>query len=93
MNAVGVNLTEFTHVEVMTNVDDRRLAEFTDAEIAELLRKEGFGSLVASPTAGGLSESPRDSAECSRPEPAKSRVRSTGRRVLVAGGSSAAPRS
>jgi len=50
VNAVGVNLTEFTHVEVMTNVDDRRLAEFTDREIAELLRKEGFGSLVASPT-------------------------------------------
>ena len=48
VNAVGVNLTEFTHVEVMTNVDDRRAAEFTDGEIAELLRKEGFGSLVAS---------------------------------------------
>jgi uncharacterized ferritin-like protein (DUF455 family) len=50
VNAVGVSLTEFTHVEVLTNVDDRRLAEFTDKEIAELLRKEGFGSLVASPT-------------------------------------------
>jgi uncharacterized ferritin-like protein (DUF455 family) len=50
VNAVGVNLTEFTHVEVMTNKDDRRLAEFTEQEIAELLRKEGFGSLVASPT-------------------------------------------
>jgi uncharacterized ferritin-like protein (DUF455 family) len=49
VNAVGVNLTEFTHVEVLTNVDDRRLAEFTDPEIAELLRKEGFGSLVTSP--------------------------------------------
>jgi len=51
-NAVGVNLTDFTHVEVMTNVDDRRLAEFTDAEIADLLRKEGFGSLVAPLTPG-----------------------------------------
>ena len=50
VNAVGVNLTEFTHVEVMTNVGDRRLAEFTEAEIADLLRKEGFGSLVASTT-------------------------------------------
>jgi uncharacterized ferritin-like protein (DUF455 family) len=50
VNAVGVNLTEFTHVEVMTNTDDRLLAEFTEQEIAELLRKEGFGSLVASPT-------------------------------------------
>ena len=50
VNAVGVNLTEFTHVEVMTNVGDRRLAEFTEAEIADLLRKEGFGSLVTSTT-------------------------------------------
>jgi len=49
-NAVGVSLTEFTHAEVLTNIDDRRLAEFTDAEIADLLRKEGFGSLVASST-------------------------------------------
>jgi len=52
VNAVGVNLTEFTHAEVMTNVGDRRLAEFTEAEIADLLRKEGFGSLVASTTPG-----------------------------------------
>lgn len=50
VNAVGVSLTEFAHVEVMTNVDDRRLAEFTDREIADLLRKEGFGSLVTSST-------------------------------------------
>ena len=50
VNAVGVNLTEFTHVEVMTNTSDRKLAEFTDQELAELLRKEGFGSLVPSPT-------------------------------------------
>jgi uncharacterized ferritin-like protein (DUF455 family) len=52
VNAVGVDLTGFTHVEVMTNVDDRRLAEFTDKEIADLLRKEGFGSLVASSAPG-----------------------------------------
>lgn len=50
VNAVGVNLTEFTHVEVLTNTDDRRLAEFTEGELAELLRNEGFGSLVPSPT-------------------------------------------
>jgi len=48
VNAVGVNLTEFTHVEVLTNVDDRKLAEFTDAELAQLLRNEGFSSLVQS---------------------------------------------
>ena len=49
INAVGVNLTAFTHNDVMANVDDRRLAEFTQEEIAELLRQEGFGSLVATP--------------------------------------------
>jgi uncharacterized ferritin-like protein (DUF455 family) len=49
VNAVGVDLTAFTHAEVIANVDDRRLAEFTEKEIAELLRQEGFGSLVASP--------------------------------------------
>ena len=48
VNAVGVSLTEFNHVEVLTNTADRRLAEFTDREIADLLRKEGFGSLVTS---------------------------------------------
>ena len=37
VNAVGVNLTEFTHVEVITNVDDRKLAEFTDKELAYVL--------------------------------------------------------
>jgi uncharacterized ferritin-like protein (DUF455 family) len=50
VNAVGVDLTAFVHNDVMANVDDRRLAEFTEQEIAELLRQEGFGSLVASPT-------------------------------------------
>ena len=49
INAVGVNLTAFTHNDVMSNIDDRRLAEFTDKEIAELLRQEGFGGLVAPP--------------------------------------------
>jgi uncharacterized ferritin-like protein (DUF455 family) len=49
VNAVGVDLTAFTHVEVMANLDDRRLAEFTEEEIAELLRQEGFASLVPAP--------------------------------------------
>ncbi len=48
VNAVGVNLTEFTHVDIFANMEDRRLAEFTEKEIAELLRQEGFGSLVPS---------------------------------------------
>ena len=52
VNAVGVDLTAFTHGEVFANVDDRRLAEFTEQEIAELLRQEGFGSLVASSNGG-----------------------------------------
>jgi uncharacterized ferritin-like protein (DUF455 family) len=39
-NAVGVDLTGFEHVEVLANVDDRRLAGFTDGEITEVLRQE-----------------------------------------------------
>jgi hypothetical protein len=51
VNAVGVNLTEFTHPDVFANIDDRRLADFTEQEIAEILRQEGFGSLVPAPAA------------------------------------------
>jgi uncharacterized ferritin-like protein (DUF455 family) len=47
VNAVGVNLTAFVHNDVMANIDDRRLAEFTEEEIAELLRQEGLGSVVS----------------------------------------------
>jgi hypothetical protein len=50
-NAVGVNLSDWTHSDVQTNVEDRELAEFTPAEVSELLRREGLGSLVASTTA------------------------------------------
>ena len=39
-NAVGVDLTGFEHVEVLANVDDRRLAGFTEGEINEILRQE-----------------------------------------------------
>jgi len=46
-NAVGVNLTAFEHVEVLANVDDRRLAGFSEAEIAEVLRQEN--ELMAKP--------------------------------------------
>lgn len=48
VNAAGVDLTAFHHADVFANVEDRRLAEFTEEEIAELLRQEGFGSLVGS---------------------------------------------
>ena len=50
VNAAGVELSGWTHVEVFTNVEDRRLAEFTETELVELLRQEGFGSIVP-PTA------------------------------------------
>ncbi|HSB24943.1 MAG TPA: DUF455 family protein [Burkholderiaceae bacterium] len=46
VNAAGVPLTGYTRVEVFANVEDRRLAEFTEEEIAEILRQEGFSGLV-----------------------------------------------
>jgi uncharacterized ferritin-like protein (DUF455 family) len=39
-NAVGVDLTGFEHVGVLTNIEDRRLAGFTEHEIAEILRMD-----------------------------------------------------
>jgi uncharacterized ferritin-like protein (DUF455 family) len=45
-NAAGVDLGGWTHLDVMCNVADRRLAEFSDAEIHEVLRREGLGSLA-----------------------------------------------
>jgi len=46
VNAVGVPLTGWERDRVLTNVDDRRLAEFTEEELAELLRQEGLGAVV-----------------------------------------------
>jgi uncharacterized ferritin-like protein (DUF455 family) len=40
VNAAGVPLTGWAHVGIFTNLDDRRLAEFTEEELAELLRQE-----------------------------------------------------
>jgi len=40
VNAVGVDLTGFEHVEVLANIDDRRLAGFSEREIDEILRQE-----------------------------------------------------
>jgi len=45
VNASGANITDTSHSSP-TNVNDRLLAEFTDQEIAELLRQDGFGSIV-----------------------------------------------
>ncbi len=51
VNASGVSLTGYSRVEVFANVEDRRRAEFTEEEIAEILRQEGFTGLVASAAA------------------------------------------
>jgi uncharacterized ferritin-like protein (DUF455 family) len=40
VNAVGVNLTGFEHVEVLANIEDRRRAGFSEREIEEILRQE-----------------------------------------------------
>jgi uncharacterized ferritin-like protein (DUF455 family) len=45
-NAAGVDLTQWTHLDVYTSVEDRRLAEFTPEEISRVLRQEGFGHLA-----------------------------------------------
>jgi hypothetical protein len=52
-NAAGVDLSDWTHMDVYTNVEDRELAEFTQVEIAEVLRREGFGQLAANLTGNG----------------------------------------
>lgn len=50
VNAAGVDLTGYTHLDVFANIEDRQLAEFTEEEIAELLRQEGLGSIVPGKT-------------------------------------------
>ena len=45
LNASGAKVADTVHA-TPTNVDDRRLAEFSEQEIAELLRQDGFGSIV-----------------------------------------------
>jgi uncharacterized ferritin-like protein (DUF455 family) len=44
-NAAGTTIAETAHPSP-TNVEDRRLAEFSDKEIADLLRADGFGALA-----------------------------------------------
>jgi uncharacterized ferritin-like protein (DUF455 family) len=46
VNAAGVPLTGYTRIDVFANIEDRRIAEFSEAEIAEILRQEGFAGLV-----------------------------------------------
>ncbi|MCI0413445.1 ferritin-like domain-containing protein [bacterium] len=46
-NAVGVDLTSFTRVGIFASMEDRRLAEFTEEELKEIVRQEGLGSIVS----------------------------------------------
>jgi uncharacterized ferritin-like protein (DUF455 family) len=46
LNASGVALDGWSHSLGYANVEDRRHAEFTEGEIAEILRQEGFSGLV-----------------------------------------------
>jgi uncharacterized ferritin-like protein (DUF455 family) len=52
VNAAGVSLTGFEHVEVLANVDDRRLAGFSEAEIEEILRQEDALRARSQPSPG-----------------------------------------
>jgi uncharacterized ferritin-like protein (DUF455 family) len=53
VNAVGTALAAPTERVPAVNVDDRRLAEFSDEEIHEILRQAGFRALVTEPTESG----------------------------------------
>ena len=53
LNAVGVAWTEERRLPPRVNVEDRKEAEFTDEEIAEVLRQAGYRSLVSQPGARG----------------------------------------
>jgi cytochrome d ubiquinol oxidase subunit II len=46
VNAAGADIAQTSHPSP-TNIDDRRLAEFSEKEIADLLRRDGFGALVS----------------------------------------------
>lgn len=47
-NAVGIAWTEERRLPPAVNIEDRREAEFSDAEIAEVLRQAGFRSILPS---------------------------------------------
>jgi uncharacterized ferritin-like protein (DUF455 family) len=46
LNAVGIAWTEERRLPPVVNVDDRKEADFTEDEIAEILRQAGFRALV-----------------------------------------------
>jgi hypothetical protein len=47
LNAVGIAWTEERRLPPVVNVEDRKEADFTEDEIAEVLRQAGYRSLVA----------------------------------------------
>jgi len=57
MNAAGVNLTGFEHLEVLANVEDRLRAGFTEAEVNEIIRKENELRTAAAGQLRSLSDS------------------------------------
>jgi len=54
VNAAGVSLTEWAHMEAFTNVEDRLLAGFTEYEIEELLRQDREASAQPAVMAGSV---------------------------------------
>ncbi len=52
VNAAGVSLTEWAHMDAYTNVEDRLLAGFTEAEVDELLRQDREASAKAAVAVG-----------------------------------------
>jgi uncharacterized ferritin-like protein (DUF455 family) len=52
LNAAGVVITEDRRLPPAINVEDRRAAEFTEEEVAEVLRQAGFRSILPSMAPG-----------------------------------------
>ena len=52
VNAAGVSLTDWAHMEAYTNVEDRLLAGFTEYEVEQLLRQDMEATAKAAVPAG-----------------------------------------
>jgi uncharacterized ferritin-like protein (DUF455 family) len=48
-NSLDVDLVSFNHMETPPSVEDRVLAEFTEAEIAQMLKESGYGAIAPKP--------------------------------------------
>jgi uncharacterized ferritin-like protein (DUF455 family) len=56
VNTLGVDLVEYNHMTTPPSIEDRRLAEFSEEEIVEMLKQDGFGAIVPKaqvPSSGG----------------------------------------